>query len=312
MAQSAAAQLPKKRRRSDFIRRSPGEKIADGILLAVMILLLCFFLYPLLNMFSISLSDEFAVLRADVTFFPIGFNPQAYTLIFQSQDLWRSIGNSLFIAGVGCLCSLVGLCLAAYPLAFGEFYGKKIYSFLILFTMWFQGGIIPQFLTIQQLHLYDTLWALILNGLISAYNVVIVKSYFQSIPISIVESARIDGANDFRILFQLIIPLSKPVLATVALWIIVGHWNDYLNPLMFLSSRKNYTLQLILKELVLNAESSIHNVSAVSTTATGGAAALGQQTRNAVLVVSMIPMVILYPFVQRYFVSGIMLGSVKG
>lgn len=312
MAQSAAAKLPKNRRRSDFIRRSPGEKIADGILLAVMILLLCFFLYPLLNMFSISLSDEYAVLRADVTFYPIGFNPQAYTLIFQSEDLWRSIGNSLFIAGVGCVCSLVGLCLAAYPLAFGEFYGKKIYSFLILFTMWFQGGIIPQFLTIQKLHLYDTLWALILNGLISAYNVVIVKSYFQSIPISIVESARIDGANDFRILFQLIVPLSKPVLATVALWIIVGHWNDYLNPLMFLSSRKNYTLQLILKELVLNAESSIHNVSAVSSTATGGAAALGQQTRNAVLVVSMIPMVILYPFVQRYFVSGIMLGSVKG
>lgn len=311
MAQAAAAQ-PSKKHRRDFIRRSPGEKIADGILLAVMILLLCFFLYPLLNMFSISLSDEYAVLRADVTFFPIGFNPQAYTLIFQSEDLWRSIGNSVFVAGVGCLYSLVGLCLAAYPLAFGEFYGKKVYSFLILFTMWFQGGIIPQFLTIQELHLHDTLWALILNGLISAYNVVIVKSYFQSIPISIVESARIDGANDFRILFQLIIPLSKPVLATVALWIIVGHWNDYLNPLMFLSTRKNYTLQLVLKELVLNAESSIHNVSAVSTTATGGAAALGQQTRNAVLVVSMIPMVILYPFVQRYFVSGIMLGSVKG
>ena len=150
-----------------------------------------------------------------------------------------------------------------------------------------------------------------MNLLMSAYYVVIVKSYFQSIPVSIVESARIDGANDFRILFQLIIPLSKPVLATVSLWVIVSHWNDYLNPLMFLSSRENYTLQLILKELVLNAESSIHNVSMVSTSATGGAAALGQQTRNAVLVVAMLPMIVLYPFVQRYFVSGVMLGSVK-
>lgn len=302
----------KKHGNQGFIRRSPGEKLADVLLTLFMVLLLCFFLYPLLNMFSISLSNEYAVLRADVTFYPIGFNPQAYTLILQSQELWRSFANSCFVAVVGCVCSLIMLSLAAYPLAYANFYGKKIYIFLILFTMWFSGGIIPNFLTMMQLGLYDTHWALIMNLLMSAYYVVIVRSYFQSIPISIVESARIDGANDFRILFQLIIPLSKPVLATVALWVIVSHWNDYLNPLMFLSSRQNYTLQLILKELVLNAESSIHNVSAVSTSSTGGAAALGQQTRNAVLVVAMIPMCILYPFVQRYFVSGVMLGSVKG
>ena len=121
-----------------------------------------------------------------------------------------------------------------------------------------------------------------------------------------------DGANDFLILFRLIMPLSKPVLATVALWVIVGHWNDYLNALLFLSKRQNYTLQLVLKELVLNAEASIHNISVASESTTSGAAALGQQVRNGVLVVSMIPMIILYPFVQRYFISGVMLGSVKG
>ena len=288
-----------------------GEKIADAILNVVMILLLCFFLYPLLNMISISLSDEFAVLRADVTFYPIGFNPQAYDLILQSEDLWRSIYNSTFVALVGCVCSLIGLSLAAYPLAFAQFYGKRLYNLLILFTMWFQGGIIPLFLTMQSLGLYNSLWSLILNLMLSAYNVVIVRSYFSGLPVSIVESARIDGANDFIILFRLIIPLSKPVLATVALWVIVGHWNDYLNPLMFLSDRQNYTLQLILKELVLNAESSIHNISVATSGSTAGAAALGQQTRNAVLVVAMIPMAILYPFVQRYFVGGVTLGAVK-
>jgi putative aldouronate transport system permease protein len=277
-----------------------------------MIVLLCFFLYPLLNMVSISCSNEYAVLRAEVTFYPVGFNPQAYNLILQSGDLWRSVGNSVFVALVGCVCSLVMLSLAAYPLAFAQFYGKKLYTFIILFTMWFSGGIIPTFLTIMQLGLYDSLWALIFNSMISAYYVVIVRSYFASIPISVVESARIDGANDFRILFQLIIPLSKPVLATVALWVIVGHWNDYLNALLFISSKEHYTLQLVLKEMVLNAESSIYNVSMTSTATTGGAAALGQQVRNAVLVVAMIPMIILYPFVQRYFVSGLMLGSVKG
>lgn len=300
------------RKHKNFIRRSIGEKIADAIILLVMLLLLAFFLYPLLNMVSISMSNEVAVLRADVTFYPIGFNAQAYALIFTSQDLWHSFGNSIFIALVGCVCSLVGLSMAAYPLAFGDFYGKRLYTMFIMFTMWFSGGIIPTFLTITRLGLYNTPWALIFNMMMSAYYIVIVRSYFESIPISIVESARIDGANDFRILAQLIIPLSKPVLATVALWVIVGHWNDYLNPLMFISDRKNYTLQMILKEMVLNAESSIHNISLTAEGSAAGSAALGQQTRNAVLVVAMIPMVILYPFIQRYFVSGVMLGSVKG
>ncbi len=309
---STTAKQPKHYRNGEYIRRSRGEVVFSGINLFIMIVLLCFFLYPLLNMVSISCSNEYAVLRAQVTFYPIGFNPQAYDLIFKSADLWRSVGNSLFVALIGCVCSLVMLCLAAYPLAFGQFYGKKLYTFMILFTMWFSGGIIPTFLTIMKLGLYDSLWSLIFNSMISAYYVVIVRSYFLSIPLSVVESAHIDGANDFRILFQLIIPLSKPVLATVALWVIVGHWNDYLNSLLFLSSKQNYTLQLVLKEMVLNAESSIYNVSAGSSATTGGAAALGQQVRNAVLVVSMIPMCILYPFVQRYFVSGLMLGSVKG
>jgi putative aldouronate transport system permease protein len=308
-----AIHTKKPRREHEFIQRSKGEKIFNICNIILMILLLCFFLYPIMNMISISFSNEYAVLRADVTFYPIGFNNMAYKTIFANQDLWRSILNSTFVAGVGCVLSLIALSVAAYPLAFGDFYGKKFYNLLILFTMWFNGGVVPLFLTIQRLGLYNSLWSLIINGLISAYNVVIVRSYFSSIPTSVVESARIDGANDYHILFKLIIPLAKPVLATVALWIIVGHWNDYLNALLFLSNRKNYTLQLVLKELVLNAETSIQNFASVAdSTQTSGATALGQQVRNGVLVVSMIPMVILYPFVQRFFVSGVMLGSVKG
>ncbi len=297
----------------DYIRQSTGEKIFrvfNGIL---MILLLIFLLYPVLNVISISLSNETQVMAANVTFYPIGFNPQAYSTIFADNELWQSVFNSAFVAFGGCVFSIIALSIAAYPLAFGKFYGKKIYSVIIMFTMWFQGGIVPLFLTIQRLSLYDTLWALILNGLISAYNVVIIRSYFDSIPISIVESARIDGANDFSILFRLIIPLSKPVLATVSLWVIVGHWNDYLNPLVLISSTGKFTLQLKLKSLVLAAESSTSNLSTLSqTTDHKGVAALSTQVKNAVLVVSMIPMLAIYPFIQRFFVSGVMLGSVKG
>lgn len=308
------AQISLKRKKPSryFIRQSRGEKVFGAANIMFMLFMLVIFLYPLLNMFSISVSNQYAILRAEVSFFPIGFETTSYKLIFANQDIWRSIGNSLFVALAGCALSLLLTCVAAYPLAFGDFYGKKLFNILILFTMWFNGGIIPTFLTIRQLGLHDTLWSLIVNSMLVAYNVVIVRSYFQSIPQSVVESARIDGANDYLILFKLIIPLSKPVLATVALWVIVGHWNDYLNSLLFLSSRHNYTLQLVLKELVLNAEASIHNISMSSDTTTSGAAALGQQMRNGVLVVSMIPMIILYPFVQRYFISGVMLGSVKG
>ena len=308
------AQISLKRKKPSrfFIRQSRGEKVFGAANIMFMLFMLVIFLYPLLNMFSISVSNQYAILRAEVSFFPIGFETTSYKLIFANQDIWRSIGNSLFVALAGCALSLLLTCVAAYPLAFGDFYGKKLFNILILFTMWFNGGIIPTFLTIRQLGLHDTLWSLIVNSMLVAYNVVIVRSYFQSIPQSVVESARIDGANDYLILFKLIIPLSKPVLATVALWVIVGHWNDYLNSLLFLSSRHNYTLQLVLKELVLNAEASIHNISMSSDSSTSGAAALGQQMRNGVLVVSMIPMIILYPFVQRYFISGVMLGSVKG
>ena len=304
--------VTRKKHQRDFIRRNRGEKAFDMANLLFMLLMCALFLYPLLNMLSISMSNQFAVLRASITFYPIGIDLSSYKMIFENRDLWNSILNSIFVALVGCVLSLLLTSLASYPLAFGDFYGKKAFNFFILFTMWFNGGIIPTFLTIRQLGLYNSLWALIINSMLTAYNVVIMRSYFQTVPLSIVESARMDGANDFLILFRLIIPLSKPVLATVALWIIVGHWNDYLNSLLFLSSRSNYTLQLVLKELVLNAEASIHNISVASDTTTSGAAALGQQVRNGVLVVSMIPMVILYPFVQRYFITGVMLGSVKG
>ena len=297
----------------DFIKRSKGEKVFNVCNIIFMAILLIFLLYPILNVVSISLSNETQVMAANVTFYPIGFNPQAYTTIFKDNELWRSIGNSFFVAFGGCALSLVALCVAAYPLAFADFYGKKLYTLIIMFTMWFQGGIVPMFLTMQRLGLYDNLWALILNGLISAYNVVIIRSYFASIPYSVIESARIDGANDFRILFQLVIPLSKPVLATVALWVIVGHWNDYMNPLVLVSSTENKTLQLELKSLVLAAESSTSNLSTLSQSANSkGVSALTTQIKNAVLVVSMVPMIAIYPFIQRFFVSGVMLGSVKG
>ena len=309
------AKAPKQKKHmpaNSYIKRSTGDKIFDAANVVFMLLLLLFFLYPVLNVVSISMSAERYVLAADVTFYPKGFDPQAYNAIFSDPDMWNSMFNTIFIAGVGCVLSLIGCCVAAYPIAYGDFYGKKLYTYIIIFTMWFQAGIVPLFLNIQGLGLYNSPWALILNGLITAYNVTIIRSYFQSIPFSIIESARIDGAGDYRILLQFIIPLSKPVLATVALWIIVGHWNDYLNPLILLSDQKKETLQLFLKRLVLSSETSTSNLASANAANNKGVAALSQQLKNGVLVVSMVPMIILYPFLQKFFVSGVTLGAVKG
>ena len=296
MSTVSVSKQKKHRHEQDYIKRSTGEKIFNVVNIVIMLILLCLFLFPVFNVVSISLSDDKAVLAAEVTFYPIGYNPQAYTAIFGNTDLWRAAFNSFYVAIIGC----------------GNFYGKKLYVIIIMFTMWFNAGIVPLFLTIRQLGLYDSLWALILNSMITAYNVVIIRSYFSSIPFSVIESARIDGATDYRILFQLVIPLSKPVLATVALWLIVGHWNDYLNPLVLIHSQERKTLQLFLKELVLNAETSTSNLASVNDATNKGVAALSQQLKNGVLVVSMVPMLVLYPFLQKFFVSGVMLGSVKG
>ena len=312
---AVTAKAPKQKKHvpaNAFIKRSMGDKIFDTANVIFMFALLLFFLYPVLNVASISMSAERYVLSASVTFYPKGFDPQAYKAIFSDPELWNAMFNTIFIAGVGCALSLVGCCVAAYPIAYGDFYGKKLYTYIIIFTMWFQAGIVPLFLNIQGLGLYNSPWALILNGLITAYNVTIIRSYFQSIPFSIIESARIDGAGDYRILLQFIIPLSKPVLATVALWIIVGHWNDYLNPLILLSDQKKETLQIFLKRLVLESETSTSNLASANAANNKGVAALSQQLKNGVLVVSMTPMIILYPFLQKFFVSGVTLGAVKG
>lgn len=299
-----------KKRKKNHLQKTVGEKIFDLFNLLTMVTLVAIFLYPLLNMFSISISNDVYVLRADISFFPKGINTIAYDLIFSNKIIWKSMLNSVFVAIAGCFLSIITISIAAYPLSYGDFLGKKAYTLYLLFTMWFSGGIIPLFMTIRWLGLINSLWSLIINGLITAYYVIIVRNFFDSIPFSVVESAQIDGANDYVILFCLIIPLAKPVLATVALWIIVDHWNDYLNPLIFLSAREKYTLQLVLKDIVLESESSMYGLSAAMTT-DNGVAAINQQTRNAVLVVSMVPMILVYPFLQRYFVSGIMLGAIK-
>ncbi|MEG1426634.1 MAG: carbohydrate ABC transporter permease [Oscillospiraceae bacterium] len=291
-----------------MIAATKGEKVFQSVLIVIMVLACIAFVYPVLNILAISLSGSQPILRGEISFFPKELTFVGYEGVFSNVSIFRAFGNSIYVAVVGCILSLVMTGIAAYPMAFGDFYGKKFYSVFIVITMWFQAGLIPSFMVIKDLNLLDSHWALILNALCGAYNVIILRSFYNSIPDSVIESARIDGANDIRIFFQIVIPLSKVAFATIALWIIVAHWNDFFAPLMYLRTPTKYTLQIVLRDIIITSNMSNYDLAAGAE----GSMALPAQVQNAVVFVSMVPMLIIYPFLQKYFVKGVMLGSVKG
>ncbi|MDD3336071.1 MAG: carbohydrate ABC transporter permease [Eubacteriales bacterium] len=252
-----------------------------------------------------SVSDELAIVSNRVTIFPVGFSLNSYLNVLKSNSILVAYGNTIFVAGLGTIAALVMTSLAAYPMAFGTFPGKKFFNTVIMLTMWFSAGLIPSYVVISQLKLVNNLFSLILSGLASAYNILILTNYFRSIPHSLIESAYIDGSNDFRTLFTIVVPLSKAGLATIGLWVFVAHWNDYLHPLVYMRDINKYTLQIMLREIVLSSQ----NTNLVEYE--GGTSALPEQLKNAVVVVALIPVMCVYPFIQKYFVKGVMLGSVK-
>ncbi|MBQ7866727.1 MAG: carbohydrate ABC transporter permease [Clostridia bacterium] len=289
------------------MRQTKGQRIFGVFNVIFMILLCIVIIYPILNLFAQSVSDDLYLLRGDVTFYPIGFSLDAYAKFFNSSYVMRAFINSVFVAGVGCLTSLTMTLLAAYPIAFGRFSGKKIYTVIVFFPMWFVAGMIPEYLVVQKMGLLNSFASLILIALVAPYHVIILSTFLKSIPISLHESARIDGANELTILIRIVLPLAKAAMATIALWVIVGHWNDYFKPLMYLTDFEKYTFQLALKDIVLSADAAgIYGI--------GGLEGYGLSLRlkSAMLIFSMLPMLILYPFLQQYFVKGVMIGSIKG
>lgn len=290
------------------MRRPISDILFDAVVIVILVAFTLCIVFPFMNLISISFSEETAIMAGRVKLLPVGFNVSSYKQILQTSSILRAFGNTFAVSVSGVIFSLLFCSVAAYPLAYGDFAGKKIYNFLLMFTMWFSGGMIPSFMVMRSLGLIDNLVVLVLNTLISAYNVLILSSFFRSISPALVESAYLDGANDFSVLFRIILPLAKSGLATVGLWIFVGHWNDYMGPLVYIRSIEKYPLQLVLRELVL----SVSSQSSMMELSEGNKGALPEQLKHAVIVFSMLPIAVIYPFVQKHFVKGIMLGSVKG
>ncbi len=271
-----------------------------------MLLVLLITLYPFIYVVSVSLSDSSYILQNKITFYPRGINLKAYKMIFESPKIPKAYLNTIIYTVVGTTINVFLTAITAYPLAKKDLVGKKIWMTMIIITMFFSGGIIPSFIIVQRLGMIDTIWAIVIPNAIWTYELIITKSFYESLPNSLYESAVIDGASEFRILFQIFIPLSKASLASITLFYVMGHWNSFFIPMIYLNDMKKYPLQIILRDML------IFDTARRSESLGEYAALTPEALKNATIVVSILPILALYPFMQKYFVKGVMLGSIKG
>ena len=288
--------------------RSIGSRLFDGLNIVFLILVVCATLYPLYYIAVVSLSDGNAVLRGEVGFFPVGLTLDSYKLVMEGETIPRSLLNSVLYTTVGTLVNLSFTALCAYPLSRPYFSGRKVFTWMVTVTMFFSGGLIPLYLLVMNLGLLNTMWALVLPAAISPWNMFIMRTYFQGIPEEMYEAAIIDGANDLQILGKIVLPLAKPIMATLLLFYAVGHWNSWFNALIFLDEKSKFPIQLIIRSIVVLGQ--FEQTSEID--ATADFMVIEKTLKYATIMVSTLPILAVYPFVQKYFVKGVMIGAIKG
>lgn len=293
------------------IKTGKKDKMFYTIVYVSVIILTLLVLYPIVYVVSASFSSSTAVAEGRVWLFPVEPCLDAYKAVFAYKDLWRGYANTIFYTVVGTIMNVAITMLCAYPMARKNLRGKGVLSFFFAFTMMFGGGMIPNYLLIKNLGMINTVWAMLIPGCMSVYNMIVARTYIQSnIPDELLEASKVDGCNDFKFFFDIVIPLSKSIMAVLTLWYAVGHWNSYFNAFLYLTNDKLYPLQIYLKEILVQSKID-------SSTITNINDAIQMQNlklllKYAVIVVSTVPLFAFYPLVQKHFVKGVMIGSVKG
>lgn len=259
--------------------------------------------YPFLNVTAVSLADSTDYLQNPLMFWPTHWNFDAYVQVLQQKLVRSGYINTIVTTVVGTLLSMTLTATLAYPLSRKDLRGGKFFSGMLIFTMMFNGGLIPNYLLINGLGIFNTIWALIIPSTLSAYNCILMRKFFLSIPESLTESATIDGANDMQIFLKIILPLSTPILATITLFYAVSRWNMFFQAIVYVRDRSLWTLQLVLREIVISSQAMEGDITSYASP---------RNIKYAVIVVATLPILCVYPFIQKYFVKGIMLGAVKG
>ncbi len=296
------------------IKKSGGELALEIIILVVLLLLCVVMLFPFLNLLAKSVSSESPVLRGEVVLWPIGFQTGTYQYVIKQAQFQNSLVNSIIITVVGSAMAMLLTCMTAYPLSKTNLLGRRWFILFFVFTMLFSGGMIPSYILMRTLGMLNTLWVLIIPGALSVYNMILLKNFFEEIPASVEESAKLDGARNMTILFKIVLPMSLPALATIGLFYAVGYWNNYMSGVLYitrpnLKPLQQYLYQLVAETQVVDKDAALGTL---SPEAAMTAALNTESIRAATIMVSSIPIMCVYPFLQKYFVTGLRVGSVKG
>ena len=287
-----------------MVRKISTDKIFDWIINILMGAIAIMFLLPLVHVVVCSFSSVNQVIAGNVGLFPVDFTIDGYKEVFADEKLWRGFGNSLFYTFVGTIIQVTLQMFCAYPLSRRDFKGRKIINLFLILTMFISGGMIPTYLLISKLRMLNTIWALIIPGCVSVFNIIVIRTYMEtSIPFELQEAARIDGCGDFAIFCRVILPLSRPIIFVMVLYAIVGYWNNYFNSLLYIQDSSLFPLQRVFQDMLVSNNSSI-----------GGGTEVGkqEQLKYVTIVVSSLPLLIIYPFFQKYFEKGVVMGGVKG
>lgn len=288
------------------MKQTRGERSFDVVNYILLMLVIMISVYPILYILNSSLSDPETLLRSNsFMLWPEGFSLEAYKLVFDNPKIYTGYVNTLYYVVVGTALNLLMTSLAAYALSRNDLYGRKFITKLMTFTMFFGGGMIPTFLLIQNLGLINTRMSMILPAAMSVFNFLIMRTNFENIPSELIESAKLDGANEFTILFRIVLPISKAIIAVMILYYAVAHWNDFMTPLLYLRDQSLYPIQIVLRDILLSN----------STEAMGAGAdtgfAIGENIKYATIIISSLPIMLVYPFIQKHFVQGALMGAVK-
>ncbi|PYI55793.1 carbohydrate ABC transporter permease [Paenibacillus flagellatus] len=291
-------------------KKTTGEKLFDAFNVAVLSLFAITCIYPFINVLSISFSTPSAANAYGLKLIPKDFTLGAYKAVFENKYIWIGYANTIVRTVAGTFLNVVFTVMCAYPLAKRYLPNRNFFTFLFVFTMFFSGGLIPTYLLIKGMGLLDSRWVLILPGLINAYTMVIVRNYFMSLPEEIEESAKMDGANDFRILFSIVLPVSMPIIATIALWYAVAHWNAWFDALLYISDPDKTVLNTVLRKIVIEGSSQFQSFDTYDPAKTESVTP--DIIKSATIMVATTPILLVYPFIQKYFVKGVLVGSLKG
>ena len=292
-------------------KKTSGDYIFDTMNYFLLIFLMLITVYPIYYILIASMSSPAAIAKhGAMMFWPEDITFKYYKAVFENPMIFIGYRNTIFIVAVGTTINMIMTIFAAYTLSRKWLMGRRLFMVIIVITMFFGGGLIPSFLLVKQLGLYNSIWALIIPGAVSSWNIILMRTYFMGIPDSLEESAKMDGANDFYVLFGIILPVSTPILAVMTLFYSVGHWNSWFAASIYLKDKNLYPLQLVLRSILLSG--SLQDMGETGINTSPNAREIAKGLKYATVIVSTLPILFVYPFIQKYFIKGIMIGSLKG